>query len=188
MLIESLILALLVGLLAGGKLKNLMQLKLKGQIFLILAVILQAIAFQATQHHFWQEPNEVMPMLHTISYLFLLGFAWLNRALPGIPIFAAGVALNALVIGLNGGIMPVDPAILPEASQQALLKGTGTHGLLTEGTKLKFLADRFYAEIPGLTKQLFSLGDVFIDIGIGFLIIKTMISGRQAERSQSLND
>lgn len=183
MLIESLVLALLIGLLAGGKLKGLMGIKLKGVTLLILAVLLQAIAFQAVQHHLLKEPNGVIPVLHTVSYLFLMGFAWLNRTLPGIYIFTAGVALNALVIGLNGGLMPVDPAILPEASRQALFKGTGTHGLLTGNTHFNFLADRFYAEIPGLTKQLFSIGDVFIDIGIGYLIIKTMILGCEAGSS-----
>lgn len=187
MLIESLVAALLISLFAGGRLKSLIELKLKGVTLLILAVLFQTIAFQATQHHFLQEANAVIPVLHTISYLFLIGFAWLNRTLPGVYIFAAGVALNALVIGLNGGLMPVDPAILPEASRQVLLNGTGTHGLLTEETKLKLLADHFYAEIPGLSKQLFSLGDIFIDIGIGYLIIKAMISGRKEEKSQNFN-
>lgn len=184
MLVESLVLALLIGLLAGGKFKPLIKLELKSVTLLILAVLLQVIAFQSKQHNFLLEPQWIIPVVHTVSYLFLIGFAWVNRTLPGVAIFAVGVILNALVIGANLGLMPVDPAILPEANRQALINGTGTHGLLTDSTHLKFLADHFYEEIPGVTKQLFSLGDVLIDLGIGYLVIKTMISGRKTKKSR----
>lgn len=185
MLVESLVLALLIGLLAGGKLQALMNIKLKGLSLLILAILFQTIAFQATQHHFVVGLKGVIPVLHSVSYLFLMGFAWLNRSLPGVYLFVIGVAFNALVIGFNAGLMPVDPAILPEANRQALLNGTGTHGLLTRGTHLKFLADRFYAEIPGVTKQLFSIGDIFIDLGIGYFVLKSMVfKGKNESRKQ----
>jgi hypothetical protein len=116
----------------------------------------------------------VIPVLHSLSYLPLIAFAWLNHSHPGLSIVAAGIALNTLVISLNGGLMPVESAYLPEADLILLQAGTGTHGLLTEATRLKSLADIFYLAIPGLGKQLFSLGDVIIDLGIGTFIIKKM--------------
>ena len=70
--------------------------------------------------------------------------------------------------------MPVDPSFLPEVSRNALLAAQGTHGLMTMTTHLSFLADRFYLAIPGLQKQVFSVGDGVIDIGSFILIFKTM--------------
>jgi hypothetical protein len=85
-----------------------------------------------------------------------------------------GILLNTIVISLNGVVMPVDPSFLPEASREALLAGQGTHGLMTSMTQLSFLADRFYLDIPGLQKQVFSVGDIVIDIGCFILVFKTM--------------
>jgi len=70
--------------------------------------------------------------------------------------------------------MPVDPSFLPEANRKALLAGQGTHGLMTSATYLRFLADRFYLSVLGLDKQVFSVGDSLIDIGIFLLVFKTM--------------
>lgn len=72
--------------------------------------------------------------------------------------------------------MPVNPVFLPEANREALGAGQGTHGLMTSMTHLSFLADQFYLNIPGLQKQVFSLGDIGIDIGCFLLIYKTMKS------------
>ena len=70
--------------------------------------------------------------------------------------------------------MPVDPAFLPEASRNALVAGKGTHGLMTSITQLSFLADVFYLEIPLMQKQVFSVGDILINIGTFRLVLKTM--------------
>jgi hypothetical protein len=92
-----------------------------------------------------------------------------------------GILLNTIVISLNGGVMPVDPSFLQEASRNALLEGQGTHGLMTSMTQLSFLADRFYLDIPGLQKQVFSVGDMVIDIGCFLLVFKTMKSKTASE-------
>ena len=77
--------------------------------------------------------------------------------------------------------MPVDPFFLLEASRNALIEGQGTHGLMTITTHLSFLADRFYMAIPGLQKQVFSVGDVLIDLGIFLLVIQTQRQPREIE-------
>src|SRR5687767_2642033 len=42
-----------------------------------------------------------------VSMLALLGFAWLNRRVPGMKVLLLGLALNLTVIALNGGFMPI---------------------------------------------------------------------------------
>jgi len=94
-----------------------------------------------------------------------------------------GIFLNTVVIGLNGGVMPVDPLFLPEESRRALLGGQGTHGLMTPMTHLSFLGDRFYLNILGF-KQVFSVGDILIDIGIFLLVFRTMV---RKQKEQTLD-
>lgn len=74
--------------------------------------------------------------------------------------------------------MPVEPSFLPEASREALLAGQGTHGLMTSSTNLSFLADWFYLDMLGLQKQVFSVGDIVLDIGCFLLVNKTMLRNK----------
>lgn len=174
MLLESIVLAILIGFLTGGNLNPLLEVPMKKVGLLLFGALLQAVAFWSVKSNLDLGPSWVIPILHSFSYGFLLGFTGLNRSLSGIRIVAIGIFLNALVIILNGGLMPVESTFLPEASRQLLQAGTGTHGLMTEATRLRFLADIFYADLPGLGKQLFSVGDVLIDLGMGIFIVKQM--------------
>jgi hypothetical protein len=174
MLIESIVLAVILGFLTGGKLNPLLELHLKKGGLLFLGAALQAIAFGSIRWNLDLGPHWVIPVLHSFSYFILLAFIGVNRSFSGMPFVALGIFLNALVISLNGGLMPVEPTFIPEASRQLLELGTGTHGILSEGTRLTLLADNFYADIPRLGKQLFSAGDLFIDLGMGIFIIKQM--------------
>ncbi|MHB1651857.1 MAG: DUF5317 domain-containing protein [Desulfitobacteriaceae bacterium] len=178
MLIESLFLALLIGLAMGGKLTYLGRLNLRAVGLIVLALGMQTAVYWAAVKGFPLGPQWVSPLMHIFSYLLLFVFGWLNQASPGMRFLTLGITLNGLVIGLNHGLMPVDPLFLPEISRASLLAGQGTHGLLTVGTKLSFLADRFFIFIPGRGRQLFSLGDIFIDIGVLILVLATM-NGRQ---------
>jgi len=178
MLIETMVLAVLIGYLKGGKLTNLTELSLKGIWLVLAAFAMQVLIYWAGVKEFGLGPSWFAPSLHIVSYCLLLIFILINRTFPGIKILALGIFLNLLVISFNGGLMPVDPAYLTEEARRALITGRGTHGLLSETTRLMMLADRFFIAIPWLGKQLFSLGDVLIDIGAFILIFKTMNSPR----------
>ncbi|MGC7871902.1 DUF5317 domain-containing protein [Desulfosporosinus sp. SYSU MS00001] len=173
MLIETLILSLIISLLCGGKLSRLGELALREFWLVPMAFLLQGVVYWASLHHIGLVSGWLSSFLDTGSYFLLLVFTLRNRSLDGIWLIAGGVFLNTLVIVLNGGAMPVDPFFLSEASRKALLAGQGTHGLMTAATHLKVLADRFYLAVPGLQKQVFSIGDCLIDIGCFMLIFKT---------------
>lgn len=174
MLIETVILAIFISLISGGKLSRLGELDLRKFWLVPLALFIQSGVYWAAVREIGLGPSWVSPVLDTGSYFLLLVFTFRNRSLPGMRWISLGILLNTLVIGLNGGVMPVDPSFLSEASRNALREGQGTHGLMTMSTHLSFLADRFYMDIPGLQKQVFSVGDVLLDIGIFLLIFKTM--------------
>ena len=173
MLIETVILALCISLISGRKMSRLGELVLREFWLVPMALLIQSGVYWAAVRGIGLGPSWASLVLDTGSYFLLLIFTLRNRSLPGMRWISVGILLNTLVIGLNGGVMPVDPSYLPEASRIALLKGQGTHGLMTPSTHLSFLADRFYLDMLGLRKQVFSVGDVLLDIGIFLLIFKT---------------
>lgn len=174
MLIETVILALCISLISGGKMSRLGELVLREFWLVPLALLIQSGVYWTAVRGIGFGPSWASPVLDTGSYFLLLIFTFRNRSLPGMRWISVGILLNTLVIGLNGGVMPVDPSYLPEASRIALLEGQGTHGLISPSTHLSFLADRFYLDMWGLRKQVFSVGDVLIDIGIFLLVFKTL--------------
>ena len=186
MLIETVVLALVLGNLKGGKLSNLAELKVKGIWLLALAIGMQIAVYIANSKGFSLGPTWFVPSLHTLSYGVLILFTLLNYSVPGMKFIALGILLNVLVIGLNHGAMPVDPTYLTMEKQNDLLGSTGSHALMTEATSLAWLADRFFIAIPWLGKQLFSIGDIVIDIG-GFTLIYNTLNSPRTYRIKSLS-
>lgn len=174
MLLETLIMALIISLISGGKISRLGELVLREFWLVPLALFIQAGVYWATVRGVGLGSSWLSPALDTGSYLLLLVFTFRNISLPGMWWITLGVLFNTIVIAFNGGVMPVDPSFLPETSRIALLAGQGTHGLMTATTHLKFIADRFYLAVPGLQKQVFSVGDCIIDIGCFILVFRTM--------------
>ena len=186
MLIETVILAVFISLISGGKMSRLGQLNFRKFRLVPLALFIQSGVYWAAVRGIGLGPSWVSPVLDTGSYLLLLFFSFFNRSLPGMRWVSLGILLNTLVIGLNGGVMPVDPTFLPEASRNALLEGQGTHGLMTSSTHLSFLADRFYLDLLGLGKQVFSVGDGILDIGSFILVFTNMRKSGLLEEPQGV--
>ncbi|HZW82794.1 MAG TPA: DUF5317 domain-containing protein [Candidatus Deferrimicrobium sp.] len=173
MLIETLVLALIIAYVQGGRLTNLKDIPFNWMGLALLAFGLQFLI--NLNSSFLLNPYFSKQVLHNVSYLFLFLFLLRNYSLPGLKCICVGVLLNFLVITLNGGAMPVDPSMLPEQHRQLLALGQGgTHGLLTAQTHLALLADRIYIYLPLLRGQLFSIGDIFIDVGSFYLIYFNM--------------
>jgi hypothetical protein len=115
-----------------------------------------------------------------VSQILLLGFAWLNRRLPGMPILIFGVMLNLLVMAANGGFMPVSPQtagrLVSEERLQNFQLGDriGPKDILLrpQDTRFEWLADRFLPPAGFLYQVAFSLGDVFIAIGAFWVLAK----------------
>lgn len=89
----------------------------------------------------------------TLSYVCLVAFAALNLRVPGMGVIAVGLALNALVVWVNGG-MPVhggDPGL------------SGKHHAEHPGDTLTFLDDRIPVDPLG---EVLSFGDMVLAVGL----------------------
>ncbi|PKM82348.1 MAG: hypothetical protein CVU89_04930 [Firmicutes bacterium HGW-Firmicutes-14] len=170
MFFEVLVAAAIIGLIAGGKFSSLGRMNIKYIYLIVLAYLIQAgIDIGAARYDFWG-----YPYLHIISYIVLIFAMYKNLYLPGMNYILGGTVMNFAVIALNGGRMPVRADVIPAKMAETLAAGHGgTHGLMTEGTRLAFLADIFHITLP-YQEQLISLGDIIINIGVLILIILGM--------------
>ena len=116
----------------------------------------------------------------TLSQVLLLGFAWLNRKIIGMPILICGVVLNLAVMTTNSGFMPISPQTASRLiSEEALLdiqpgSRIGPKDILLhpQDTRLEGLADRFLPAAWFPYQVAFSLGDVFIAIGAFWILAR----------------
>lgn len=115
-----------------------------------------------------------------VSLGILLVFCLLNIKKPGMVLLAIGLGLNLVVILANGGFMPLPTGtahdLVPEAVYEQLQVGSrlgfGSKDiLLPEGSiKLPWLADRFRSPAGFFHPFVFSVGDVFIALGVVWLL------------------
>nr|WP_268761781.1 DUF5317 domain-containing protein [Carboxydothermus pertinax] len=117
--------------------------------------------------------------LHLFSYLLLFYGIYRNYKLPGMGLIGLGIFLNFLVIAANGGYMPADPRTISPEWITMMKKGIrGTHSLIDEHTRLTFLADNIYLWFYPITfsfgKPIISFGDIFITLGVFWLVFQGM--------------
>jgi hypothetical protein len=172
MLATATVAGLMVGWLRGGTLAALGGATPRIPWVIPLAFAVQyAIARATGDDVLWW----VLPV-HMGSYVLLLAGIVANRGLPGAPMLAAGLALNALAIGANGGLMPLAPEHLA-LNHAGVQIEPGQHVPRTKSVLLPredthFLQLTDVLALPeGLPKRgMFSVGDVAIVLGVGWSI------------------
>ncbi len=154
-----LVVAIIVGLARGGKLSNLTEIRVRAWWLLFLGFGLQfASVFLPVDKH------DLAVALILSAYVPLLIFVWLNRKKAGLWMAGIGVLMNFTVIALNTG-MPVMLEAVKVAGGAANMALGAKYVMLDDTTRLAFLAD----VIP-LPKNVISLGDVFLAIGVGVFL------------------
>ncbi len=178
-----LLIAVLIGLTAGlcrawfGKRKyRVFELKAPGLV--LLAFIPQFLAFflPATRD---QIPDRLASILYISSLVILFAFSLINIRKTSFWPISIGFLLNALVILLNGGWMPISPEMVTKLNPNAPADswqigqrlGSSKDIVLTpETARLQFLSDRFSLPDWMSFQAAFSLGDVLIFLGVVWLL------------------
>jgi len=158
--------AVLIGFLTRGRPSHLAEVQFRWPVVGLAGVALQFIPASGT-----------LGIVVLLSSFVLLGLAVaVNIRLPGFPLILAGLALNFLVIAVNGG-MPVTANALVASGQQATLKdlledGRAKHHLATRADDLVVLADAIPLGAP--VRQAVSVGDILAYSGAAWFIVRGM--------------
>lgn len=167
-ILATLALALILGLLAGGKPSALANLKVRWT-----PAALIGLAFQLAPI-----PGRTWPyVLLLVSFVLLTAFAVVNlRArVPGFALIVIGVLMNFTVIAVNHG-MPVTRDALVASHQLSSLpilenRPGAKHHLAGAGDQVLVLAD--WIPMPPL-EQVVSPGDVLAYTGVVWLVVAGM--------------
>lgn len=161
---------LAVGLLAvrplGGRFTTLAQVRLRGAWLVVLALLVQVLAISILV----RPPHLLAATLHLFSYCLAAAFLWINRRLRGMPVAAAGGALNLLAIAANGGTMPATPAALRSAGIAGDVAHFANSTALAH-PRLPWLGDVFAVpQALGALANVFSIGDALLALGAVWLL------------------
>lgn len=178
MLIGGIALGLGLGLVLGGRIDRLADIRLRHLPLLFAALVIRFATEALLNIGFGPADSLRLPLLAT-AYGLLAFTLWRNRGYPGLALAFVGVASNGLVIVWNMGHMPVWlPAL--QASGLPSHLGSPLHVLMADGTAVDFfrqlgpLADLI--PIPFWPVQnVASVGDLFLASGLGFFLFATLM-------------
>ena len=173
-------LAFLAGVVArlrGGSLNDLAETTFKWNPLLVFGLVFQ-IVFIAWDPEWLGDAGGLGVIV--ISNLSVAAWLFANRALPGLGLAAAGMALNLLVI-VGNGAMPVLESSARHAGVEDRLETAGLkHERLDDDTVLPWLGDAI--PVPPF-REVLSVGDVVLALGLARVVEARMMVGRKARHS-----
>ncbi len=178
-MLATVVVALVLGLLAGGRLENLTRIRFRWGAVLFVAVVVRYGTEAAIRYGFAPAGDLRLP-LYALAFGTIAVVLWANRGQPGLVVAAAGVATNGLAIVLNGGWMPVWPPALQLVGMTQGDLTVAFHRLMPEDLGLSFLlhggpfGDLIPVPLPVLT-NVASIGDAFVAAGLGWYVFATLV-------------
>jgi len=171
-LYEAIIIAVGCGLLMRGRLRNLAEMRMK-QIWLVFLSFGIQLGMEFLWGRGFRGISGYVPVFQATSYLLLFAFLWVNRRQPGILLLSVGFVLNFVVIVANSGTMPTTiHGIEQQYINMLQSHGSATYSIISEDTRLPWLADIMVQPWP--KAKAFSVGDIFISLGIFWLVFRIM--------------
>ena len=178
MFLSTILLALIVGALAGGGIPRLANLGLRWSWLLLLAIGLRVLPAVTDRLDLLRD----VPMGWVLVAAYALVFIWLwgNWRVPGLQIAAVGIGANMAAVLLNAGQMPIwSAAFVAAGFSEADIAGDPFHFLLRAESVGDFVArgglfgDVIPIPVPFI-RDVVSLGDVLLAIGIFWAIVFSM--------------
>jgi DHA3 family macrolide efflux protein-like MFS transporter len=178
-LILGVALGLILGLLAGGRIDNLVYVRLRWVALLFLAAAVRfGTEFLLVQHNSLAEQFR-LPLLAS-AYTLLLVALFLNRRQPGIAMAFVGILGNTIAIVANGGYMVVWQPSLTAAGFGPTETFSPLHTIVPAPLDANFLAhfgflgDIIPIPVP-IVQNVASIGDIFLAAGLAFFLFATVV-------------
>ena len=183
--------SLVLSLATGGRLRYVEGFRLRMLPLGLGAFVLQVLMFTARGEVFL---GRFLPVVYMCSLLMLLGFLGLNWKVVGVPVLLAGLLLNLVVIGANGGRMPANPQALiatGQADRAELLVEEGAAAnvvLMSDKTRLNLLGDYIVLPFLGSLGSAYSVGDLVALAGEALLVYGMVRKPVGGDGRQALRD
>jgi hypothetical protein len=172
-ILYAVIIGVVVGLIGGGKLSAIGDLRFRWAPLVIAGFLAQVVLFSDAVA---ERVGDLGPALYIGSTLVVVVAVLRNRAIPGMPLVALGAASNLAAIVANGGFMPASPAAMA-----ALGKDVPTiysNSAVLAQPALAPLTDIFALPSWLPLNNIFSIGDVLLAVGVALAIATAMRRGR----------
>ena len=172
------LLGLLLGLIAGGKLDNLTYVRLRWLPVLLVAAVTRFGLDGALSAGV--VPDALRLWLVLVVYVLLTTMLVANRSLPGLAAAAIGTAANGIAIVANGGWMPVWQPSLAAAGLDSTTVHSNFHRMLVGPVDGSFFAhggplvDLIPIPLP-LVQSVSSIGDVLLGAGLAFFVFAAVV-------------
>ncbi|KAB3532053.1 DUF5317 domain-containing protein [Alkaliphilus serpentinus] len=181
MLIEALILGMIIGKLRGGNLKRLGYFSMKLPILLLISFLMMLVTSILIA---MGNPTVIQHRmkLYIFAYCILFIVLFFNLHNKSLWFILIGAIANFAAIVLNQGSMPVDMVLLEKMNFENMLTSINNGTLpnyipLTEAAPLTFyLGRQWVVPFSYPLRQIFSIGDAFISLGLFFFIQGVMHS------------
>ena len=189
MLFETLIVALVAGLVFGGSIRNLPGIHLHWPGFLFAGAIIRYVPhllnslfpslFNKLYLNYGIALTTVAAAFFVASYVFLIAGVAVNLKEWTMYIMLAGIVMNFIVVGENGGFMPVSAEGLAGAGfpMSRIIDGVIdlNHIITTDDTRFMFLSDIFVVTKPYPFPKLLSIGDLVMCAGLFIFMVRKLL-------------
>src|SRR5262245_57978665 len=170
-LLPSLLIGLALALVLGGHPSRLAEVRFRASWTVLISLAVQLVLFSQLGAGLTQS---VRGALHIATYVLLLAFAAANIRIVALVPVLIGVALNALAITVNGGVLPLSTT----AADAAGIDESHGGNVSSQAEHLRFLGDIFALPSQLPLANTFSIGDILIGLGmIAFIVIVSLPKG-----------
>ncbi len=187
MFLSAILLALVVGAIAGGGFPRLAELRLRWIGLLALALGLRV--FIGLSRELGIGLDIPAGWVYIAAYSLIFVWLWGNWRVPGLQIASVGIGANMVAVLINGGRMPIWGAAFQAAGfTPADIANDPFHFLLQADTVAGFVArgglfgDVIPLPLP-VIRDVVSIGDVLLALGIFWAIVYSMTRPEAPSRS-----
>jgi hypothetical protein len=173
LLLYAIAIGLLIGRLAGGRVRNLERVHITWWGVAVAGLAVQLVLFAPPLA---ERIGTAGPPLYVISTIAVLVALLRNLEQPGFTVIAIGAVANLIPVLANGGAMPSDPDawLALTGAAELPVQGFTNSVLIGPETNFPFLGDVFVLPRPWPLANVFSIGDVLIGIGAAWFLIRAM--------------
>lgn len=195
MIPEIILLAIIIGWIAGGKVFRLADAEIKHVWLIFIPALMFGFAWAVKFAPGFPQWPWIYGAMHVGGIVTLIVLCAFNLKIPGTHLIVLGLLLNAIAVSVNGGFMPASKSDLScvfgeKYLQKAFSEPHVRSSFIEKSTRLKFLCDTIPVKPPyKWTRAVCSIGDVIMTFGLSIAIIAIMRTPLPGEtKKKELNE